>query len=121
MEVRAEVFVEAVDSPELYDFLCGSGVVPEEEGVTLFLGIMDGLPGFDLEESRENGIEGGVGVWIAESLFSRLASVGLTVLAPNPEAWGIVDILREEPEVGMPVLPGVPSLLILGDLGDLGG
>ena len=54
--------MEVVDNPELYDFLCGSGVVPDEDGVILFLGIMEGLPGLDLAESRANGIEGGVGV-----------------------------------------------------------
>lgn len=31
--------LEEADSPELYDFRFGSGVVRFEEGVTLFLGI----------------------------------------------------------------------------------
>ena len=89
--------------------------------MTLFLGISEGLPGVDLADSALNGIEGGVGVWIIESLLSLLASVGLTVLAPNPEACGIVDILREDPDIGIPDFPRVPSLLTLGDLGDFGG
>lgn len=40
--MRAEVLVEVVESPELYDFLSGSGVVPDDEGVALFLGISEG-------------------------------------------------------------------------------
>ena len=57
---------------------------------------------------------------MVDILFIRCASVGLTVLAPSPDAWrpdgcwpGIIDI-RLEPD------PGVldPGLLPLGELGN---
>jgi len=51
-----------------------------------------------------------------DSLLSRLASVGLIVLAANPDACGIVEILREAKDPGAPTF-----LLVLGDLGDFGG
>lgn len=103
------------ESPELYDFRCGSGVVPCDEGVALFVGGIIGLPGMDLE-LLACGSEGGGGVFSIESLFRRRASVGLIVRAANPEAWGIVEILREAVE------EGVPSFLpVVGDRGDLGG
>lgn len=90
--------------------------------MTLFLGIIDGLAGADRASSTGKGREGGVGEWIAERRFARLASVGLTVLAPRPEAWGIVEILREEVDNGIPPCFMAPSLFNrLGDLGDFGG
>lgn len=74
----------------------GSGVLADEEGVMLLRGINDGDAGVVLWEST-----GGGGVRIVDNRFRRLASVGLIVLAPNPEAWGIVDILRLDPGAGI--------------------
>jgi len=34
--------VDEFETPELYDLRLGSGVVREDDGVTLFLGIMEG-------------------------------------------------------------------------------
>ncbi len=67
-----------------------SGVVLEDDGVALFLGIIVGLAGADRSDSTAVGIAGGGGVFtIVDNRFSLLASVGLTVLAPNPDACGI--------------------------------
>lgn len=115
VEVRAEVLADEMDRPELYDLRCGSGVVPCDDGVTLLRGIMDGLAGLDRPVSRgADSAGGGGGVLSMESRLSRLASVGLMVLAASPEACGMVEILRE-------AVDGAPSfLLVFGDLGDLG-
>ena len=87
--------------PELYDFRFGSGVVREDDGVILFLGIMDG------EGAAFRDIDVGVSGWgvggvkgiggivgIIESLFILRASVGLIVRAAKPVActqFGIID------------------------------
>lgn len=112
--------------PELYDFLLGSGVVLCEEGVAVFRGSIEG----DREDGRGS-VNGGGGrgskimellaeLGMVDILFIRCASVGLTVLAPSPDAWrpcgcwpGIIDI-RLDPD------PGVldPGLLPLGELGN---
>ena len=118
VEVRAEVLADEMDRPELYDLRCGSGVVPCDDGVTLLRGIMDGLPGLDRRQPVSSGADsagGGGGVFSMDSRFSRLASVGLMVLAARPEACGMVEILREAVEPGAPIF-----LLVFGDLGDLG-
>jgi hypothetical protein len=70
-----------------------------------------GLPGIDLLLSTGGGNEGGGGVFNMDSLFNLRASVGLIVRAANPDACGIVDILREAVEL-------VGVFLVLGDLGE---
>ena len=67
-----------------------------EEGVMLFLGSKDGDAGVALWESA-----GGGGVRIVDKRFRRLASVGLIVRAPSPEACGIVDMRRLDPGAGI--------------------
>jgi hypothetical protein len=114
-ELLADGAFDEIEMPEPYPLRWGSGVAECDDGVTLFRGIIDGLPGADLAAGvAETGNPGGGGVFSMESLFSRLASVGLIVLAANPDACGIVDIRRED--------KFEPSFLfVLGDLGDLGG
>jgi len=75
----------------------GSGVLADEDGVMLLQG-GNGDAGVVLCESTGGG---GGGVRIVDKRFNRLASVGLMVRAPNPEAWGIVDIRRLVPGAGM--------------------
>lgn len=87
-----------------------------DEGVTLFMGTIAGLPGMDLAVSGGWGSEGGGGVFSIDNLLSRLASVGLIVLAAKPEACGMVEILREAVDDG-----ALSFFPVLGDLGDLGG
>lgn len=83
--------VEVEERPELYDFRFGSGVVRNDEGVLVFLGINDG----DFEEARAmlccSGCVGGVyGIGgtpgTIDMRFALRASVGLIVLAPRPVA-----------------------------------
>lgn len=84
--------VEPTERPELKDFLFGSGVVLEEDGVEIFRGTMDG----ERDEARTSvgalGGRGGfaVGVEFGEGCidirFIRRVSVGLIVLAPSPVA-----------------------------------
>jgi hypothetical protein len=66
-------------------------VVREDDGVEVFRGSMEG----DREDARPAGTWSGCGVdevsgiggaWKVERRFARLASVGLTVLAPSPVA-----------------------------------
>lgn len=96
--------VDELEMPELYDLRFGSGVVREEDGVTLFRGIKDGEGaacrpvegGGSICEGvgGVNGIGGGLG--IIDILLSLRASVGLIVRAPKPVACalpGIIDIL----------------------------
>lgn len=47
--------LEVADSPELYDFRFGSGVVRDEEGVEIFRGSMDG----ERELGRKSADNGG--------------------------------------------------------------
>lgn len=89
--------VDAVEIPELYDFRMGSGVLADDDGVMLLQGSREGDAGVVLCES----MGGGGGVRMVDKRFNRLASVGLIVRAPNPEAWGIVDIRRLVPGAGM--------------------
>lgn len=70
-----------MEIPELYDFRMGSGVLVDDEGVMLLRGIKAGEAGVVLCEST-----GGGGVRIVDKRFNRLASVGLIVRAPSPEA-----------------------------------
>ena len=95
MEVRAEGVVDAVDILELYDFR-SSGVFAVDEGVMLFLGSKDGDAGVALWESARGG-----DVRIVDKRFRRLASVGLMVRAPSPEACGMVDMRRLDPGPGI--------------------
>lgn len=72
-----------------------SGVVRDDEGVETFRGNIDG----DREDVRWFmsgwGVGGVLGMGgagcITDSLFARLASVGLIVLAPSPVACGVPD------------------------------
>lgn len=109
---------EATDRPELYDFLFGSGVVREEEGVDVLRGAEDG----DLETARISGTMGDCTTvtWgvppgtrpLVDIRFIRRVSVGLIVRAPSPVAWpapGMTDARLAEPapfslgDRGMPV------------------
>jgi hypothetical protein len=110
--------VEPTESPELYDFLLGSGVVLEDEGVDVFLGIIEGERELGRAASRVGGgaltMEDKFWDWCIDMRFIRWASVGEMVLAPKPVAWfpcpGMTEALLEE--------PGVPPVLLLrGDLG----
>lgn len=76
----------------------GSGVLADEDGVMLLQGSKEGDAGVVLCESTGGG---GGEVRMVDKRFNRLASVGLMVRAPNPEAWGIVDIRRLDPGAGM--------------------
>lgn len=62
----------------------------------LFLRSKDGDAGVALWDSA-----GGGGVRIVDKRFRRLASVGLMVRAPSPEACGIVDMRRLDPGPGI--------------------
>lgn len=110
--------MDVIEIPELYDLrLFMSGVVLEEDGVGTFLGNIDG----DLEDvliilASGCGVGGVLGIGGAlckiERRFARLASVGLTVLAPRPVACdvdmgipGITDILFAEDEGVVVPLP----------------
>lgn len=90
-----------------------SGVVREDDGVDVFLGATEGER--DAARSSAAAIGGGGGalaicarlcciLCIVDSLFIRLASVGLIVLAPSPVAcvWfgspGMTDIRLDEAE-----------------------
>jgi hypothetical protein len=96
--------VDELETPELYDLRFGSGVVREDDGVTLFRGIRDG-EGADWRPTEGGGsvCEGvggvngiGGGLCIIDNLFSLRASVGLIVRAPRPVACalpGMMDIL----------------------------
>lgn len=92
-----KLVVEPTDSPELYDFRFGSGVVREEDGVEILRGSIEG----DREEARTSVATGSgfAEVWgvtwpdggCIDIRFIRLVSVGLMVLAPSPVAcvaWG---------------------------------
>lgn len=84
--------VDATESPELYDFRLGSGVVRDEEGVEVFRGSIEGEREDALTEVVGSdcwvGVLGmGGAPCIMDIRFILLASVGLTVLAPSPVAW----------------------------------
>lgn len=138
LELRAEFMLVFDDSdiPELYDFLFGSGVVRDEDGVTLLLrGIIDGDCADDRGRPAFNSFwVGGVGgapcgefgiggafrlFGIIDMRFIRLASVGLIVRAPNPDACGgITDILLDDCGVRAPspAFPGVLAAWLESDL-----
>jgi hypothetical protein len=93
-----KLVVEPTERPELYDFLFGSGVVLDEDGVEVVLrGSIDG----DRDEARTS--FGGSGVvevntwvvslgWCIDIRFALRVSVGLIVRAPRPVAWpGMAD------------------------------
>lgn len=91
VEVRDVLWLalDPTERPELYDFRLISGVVREDDGVETFLGNIEG----DSEEVRLVGISSCGGVFgiggafcRTDNLFALRASVGLTVLAPNPVA-----------------------------------
>jgi hypothetical protein len=105
-----------------------SGVVREDEGVDVFRGNMGG----DREDARPVGAWSGWGVdglfgiggaWKVDIRFARLASVGLTVLAPSPVAWdaavgipGMTDIrLAEDDGVDVPRPLGLPGDLVANE------
>lgn len=126
-----KLLVEVMDKPELYDFLCMSGVVRDDDGVAdAFRGIIDG----DLECSRCSSGGGGgalaswvrLGTWCMDMRFIRRVSVGLMVLAPRPlacDAWdpppGITDCLLDCEWAEPPAPPVFPLLPPRGDRGDI--
>lgn len=89
--------VDEFETPELYDLRLGSGVVREEDGVSLFRGFTGG----DGSDGGSACVVGGVygiggGFGIMEILFNLRASVGLIVRAPRPVACalpGMIDTL----------------------------
>lgn len=109
-----------MDRPELYDLRFGSGVVREDDGVSILLGTIEGE---DLDESSDGneasgefigGVKGNGGAFgIIDIRFNRRASVGLIVRAPRPVACALPGItdnrLLDE---------GVWFLCVLGLAGD---
>ena len=89
--------VDEFEMPELYDLRLGSGVVREEDGVTLFRGITGGDGSVGVLACGVGGVNGiGGGFGIIDILFNLRASVGLIVRAPRPVACalpGIIEIL----------------------------
>ena len=89
--------VEEFETPELYDLRLGSGVVREEDGVSLFRRMTGGDGSGGGSACGVGGVYGiGGGFGIMDILFNRRASVGLIVRAPRPVACalpGIIDIL----------------------------
>ena len=80
-----------MERPLLYDLRLISGVVREDEGVEVFRGSIDGdrddaRPTSTLSGWGVDGLFGTGGAWKVDRRFARLASVGLTVLAPSPVA-----------------------------------
>ena len=97
---------DETDSPELYDFRFGSGVVRLDDGVTLFLGRNEGDCVDDTGRAAGKGSVCVGGVWgiggTIDIRFIRRASVGLMVRAPKPVACGgTTDIRFEEEEEGV--------------------
>ena len=87
--------------PELYDLRFRSGVVREEEGVSLFRGITGGDGSDGVSACGVGGVYGnGGGFGIMDILFNLRASVGLIVRAPRPVACA---------------LPGMMEILLLLD------
>jgi len=85
--------VEPIDSPELYDFLFGSGVVRDDDGVEVFRGNIDGERDEERTSAAGGGGGGGFMTWevlcecgIVDIRFILRVSVGLMVLAPSPVA-----------------------------------
>lgn len=89
--------VDEFETPELYDLRLGSGVVREEDGVSLFREITGGDGSDGGSACRGGGVYGiGGGFGIMDILFNMRASVGLIVRAPRPVAWalpGMIDTL----------------------------
>lgn len=110
-----KLLVEPTERPELYDFLFGSGVVREDEGVEILRGSIDG----ERDEARTSVAKGNALVpdgvcwpwfWCIDNRFIRRVSVGLMVLAPRPvacdacETPGMMDMRFPEDE--LPPFPG---------------
>ena len=91
-DVRAVLWfvLDPAENAEVYNLRFISGVVRDEDGVGTFLGSIEG----DRDAARVGASGCGVGgvfgiggaVCIMDNRFARLASVGLTVLAPKPVA-----------------------------------
>ena len=85
------------EMPELYDLRLGSGVVREEDGVTLFREITGGEGSDGGSACGVGGVYGiGGGFGIIDIRFKMRASVGLIVRAPRPVACalpGMIDTL----------------------------
>lgn len=87
--------VDEFEMPELYDLRLGSGVVREEEGVSLFRGITGGDGSDGGSASGVGGVYGiGGGLGIMDILFSLRASVGLIVRAPRPVACALPGMIE---------------------------
>lgn len=104
--------------PELYDFRFCSGVVREEVGVRLFVGIKDGDGGngsakLIVSACGVGGVKGsGGGLGITDILLSLRASVGLIVRAANPVAcalFGRIDCLFADDGVVVLCRFGLPG------------
>ena len=89
--------VDELETPELYDLRLGSGVVREEDGVSLFRKITGGDGSGGGSVCGVGGVYGiGGGFGIMDILFNLRASVGLIVRAPRPVACappGMIDTL----------------------------
>jgi hypothetical protein len=96
VRVELKLVLEDTDNPELYDFRLCSGVVRDEDGVTLLRGIKDGevtVARVCVSASAAigsgcgvGGVDGIGGAGAIDSLFILRTSVGLIVLAASPVA-----------------------------------
>ena len=78
---------EEFEMHELYDLRLWSGVVLEEDGVSIFRGAIGGDGSDGVTACGVGGVYGiGGGFGIMDSLFNLRASVGLIVRAPRPVA-----------------------------------
>ncbi len=87
--------VDEFEIPELYDLRFGSGVVREEDGVSIFRGITGGEGSSGVSACGVGGVNGsGGGFGIMDILFSLRASVGLIVRAPRPVACALPGMIE---------------------------
>lgn len=87
--------VDEFETPELYDLRLGSGVVREEDGVSLLRGITGGDGSDGGSACGVGGVYGiGGGFGIIDILFNLRASVGLIVRAPRPVACALPGIME---------------------------
>lgn len=87
--------VDEFETPELYDLRLGSGVVREEDGVSLFRGITGGDASHGGSACTMGGVFGiGGGFGIMDILFNLRASVGLIVRAPRPVACALPGMIE---------------------------
>ena len=87
--------VDELETPELYDLRLGSGVVREEDGVSVFRGIAGGDASHGGSACTMGGVYGmGGGFGIMDILFILRASVGLIVRAPRPVACALPGIIE---------------------------